>query len=289
MRAHRALQGFPAGRQPIPTGCLWFEEQGQALDEMARRLGSLGYRVERLDRNDIAGKLPALGPVPDEALFFPDEDATDPAELARGLIAASGARLVQARVLALSEAQGRVTGVMTDQGRIIADQVVLATGIGTPELLKPLGLELPMLTRPGMIVSTTPVPPVCSVILATPGQEVRQNRAGRLLAPASAGHQSDSAESLGATAELVDATLVRLRGLFPQAEIALGTQVSALRPVPGDGLPVAGPSRMPGLWIAVMHSGATLAPGVSSLLAAEMKSGLESTLLAPFRPARFGL
>ncbi len=88
---------------------------------------------------------------------------------------------------------------------------------------------------------------------------------------------------------MVHQTLTRLRALFPAADIRFGGQAMAQRPVPGDGLPVVGPSRIPGLWIAVMHSGATLAPGVASLMLQEIHSGQESPLLAPFRPARFGL
>ena len=61
----------------------------------------------------------------------------------------------------------------------------------------------------------------------------------------------------------------------------------ALRPVPGDGLPVVGPGPVPGLWMAVMHSGATLAPVVAELLVDEIISGAESPLLAEFRPTRF--
>ena len=60
-----------------------------------------------------------------------------------------------------------------------------------------------------------------------------------------------------------------------------------MRPVPGDGLPVVGQGPIQGLWIAVMHSGATLAPVVAELLAEEITGGPKSPLLAHFRPARF--
>ena len=43
----------------------------------------------------------------------------------------------------LTEA-GRVIGVRTNQGDIAADRVVLATGAWGPELLRPLGVELPI-------------------------------------------------------------------------------------------------------------------------------------------------
>ncbi|GAB1363672.1 hypothetical protein MASR1M32_29080 [Rhodobacter sp.] len=59
----------------------------------------------------------------------------------------------------------------------------------------------------------------------------------------------------------------------------------AFRPVPGDGLPVIGAAR-PGLWLAVMHSGATLAAITGEVVAEEIDGG-ESALLAEFRPGRF--
>jgi glycine/D-amino acid oxidase-like deaminating enzyme len=42
------------------------------------------------------------------------------------------------------------------------------------------------------------------------------------------------------------------------------------------------------VYVAVMHSGVTLAPGVAELVAAELLDGTEALLLAPFRPNRFG-
>jgi glycine/D-amino acid oxidase-like deaminating enzyme len=286
LAAHRRL----AEQLPLPTtwqGCLWYEATGPAQDETAADLAALGYSVQHLTRADIAARLPALGPVPETALFFPEEGVADPADLARALIAASGAQVIRATAEAVTHANGRATGVLTDQGPLTADRVILATGTGTPALLAPFGLSLPMLKRPGLMIETRPLPPICPVILATPDQEVRQDAEGHLIAPASAGHQSDSAEALGSFPIVVSATLTRLRALFPGQEITFARQSMALRPVPGDGLPVVGQGPLPGLWIAVMHSGATLAPVVAELLADEITGGPESPLLAEFRPGRF--
>ncbi len=287
LAAHRRLTGALPDLPTTWQGCLWYETTGAALDETASDLADLGYRVERLSRAQVAARLPALGPVPETALFLPEEGVADPADLARALIAASGAQVIRATVVALTQAQGRATGVLTDLGPLSADQVILATGTGTPALLTPLGQPLPMLQRPGLMIATTPLPPVCPVLLVTPDQEVRQDSEGRLIAPATAGHQSDHATTLGAFPIVVTATLQRLRALFPGQEIRFARQAMALRPVPADGLPVVGPGPVEGLWIAVMHSGATLAPVVAELLAAEITGSPESPLLAEFRPKRF--
>ncbi len=287
MAAHRRLTAALPGLPTTWQGCLWYEATGAAQDETASDLAALGYRVDRLTRAQIAARLPALGPVPETALFFPDEGVSDPATLARALIAACGAKVIRATVEAVTTAQGKATGVQTDAGPITADRVVLATGTGTPALLQPFGFTLPMLKRPGLMIATNPLPPICPVILATPDQEVRQDAMGHLHAPASAGHQSDSAEALGSFPVVVNATLQRLRALFPGHDIHFAHQAMAMRPVPGDGLPVVGQGPIPGLWVAVMHSGATLAPVVAEVLAKEMAEGTESPLLTSFRPARF--
>lgn len=287
LAAHRRLLDAVPGLPTSWPGCLWYEATGPAQEETAADLAELGYRVDRLTRRQIADRLPALGPVPETALFFPEEGVADPGVLARALIAAAGARVITATVQDLTHAQGRVTGVLTDLGTMQADRVILATGTGTPALLSPFGYTLPMLKRPGLMIRTNPLPPICPVVLATPDQEVRQDREGRLVAPASAGHQSDHAESLGAFPVVVNATLQRLRVLFPGQDIHFAHQAMALRPVPGDGLPVVGRGPVQGLWLAVMHSGATLAPVVAECLAAEITGSPDSPLLADFRPARF--
>jgi len=287
LAAHRRLQAQLSGLPTTWQGCLWYEATGDAQDETASDLTALDYPVQRLTRAQIADKIPALGPVPDTALFFPGEGVADPAILARALITASGAKVLRATVQAVTHANGRATGAVTDIGPIDADRVILATGTATPALLQPFGYRLPMLKRPGLMIATNPLPPICPVILATPDQEVRQDAAAHLHAPASAGHQSDSAEALGSFPVVVNATLQRLRALFPGHDIHFAHQAMAMRPVPGDGLPVAGQGPLDGLWIAVMHSGATLAPVVAELLADEITGGPPSPLLADFRPERF--
>jgi glycine/D-amino acid oxidase-like deaminating enzyme len=287
LAAHRRLTSALPGLPTTWQGCLWYEATGDAQEETAADLAALGYQVDRLTRAQIAARLPALGPVPDSALFFAEEGVADPAVLARALIAAAKAKVVRATVNGLTEEKGRVSGVLTDLGPMPADRVILATGTGTPALLQPFGYSLPMLKRPGLMVRTNPQPPICPVVLATPDQEVRQDTDGALVAPASAGHQADHAEVLGAFPVVVNATLQRLRALFPGQEIHFAHQAMALRPVPGDGLPVVGQGPVEGLWMAVMHSGATLAPVVAELLADEITGSPDSPPLADFRPARF--
>ena len=61
------------------------------------------------------------------------------------------------------------------------------------------------------------------------------------------------------------------------------------RPLPLDGLPVLGANpAVPAHYLAVMHSGVTLAPVIGKLVANEILSGQKDPRLSPYRPARFG-
>lgn len=289
MQAHASLAA-ELGHDHSPQGCLWYEGQGAAFDETRATLTRLNYPYRLLTRAEIAILEPAVATPPDRALLFPAESAVDPATLTHQLLAratAQGATLITGlTATALTEAQGRITGVITAAGPITARRTILATGTGTPALLAPLGLTFPMLHRPGAIFRSQPLPPLLRHILATPEQEVRQTPDGALIAPAAVHHQSDSSDTPPDPRQAAGATLHRLRTLFPKADIRPDRLALADRPVPGDGLPAVGPV-LPGLSMAVMHSGATLAPLVADLMAAELTGQGDQLPLAPFRPARF--
>jgi glycine/D-amino acid oxidase-like deaminating enzyme len=58
--------------------------------------------------------------------------------------------------------------------------------------------------------------------------------------------------------------------------------------MPVDGLPVIGPvPGVDGAYLAVMHSGVTLAPAVAHLVASEIVNGVQADELAGLRPHRF--
>ena len=268
-------------------GALWFEDDA-AIDQMQADLTALGYPAHQRSAAQIATQEPSLAQIPARALHFPSEGAVDAAQLTQTLLAASGAQVYAGLAAkSLINRAGRITGARTAIGPILADHTILATGTATPGLLAPLGLQLPMLMRPGQILHSKPVPFRLGHILVTPEQEIRQDSRGRLLAPATANHQADTAETILNPAQAVEASLQRLRLLFGHPEIALEAATIGHRPVPVDGLPVVGQA-MPGLSLAVMHSGVTLAAVVAEALTAEVLGQGDQPLLSDFRPARFG-
>ena len=60
------------------------------------------------------------------------------------------------------------------------------------------------------------------------------------------------------------------------------------RPMPSDGFPIIGRAAgVDGLYVAVMHSGITLAPVVGLFAAEEVLDGRRDPLLAPYGLSRF--
>jgi glycine/D-amino acid oxidase-like deaminating enzyme len=276
--AHHRLTVDLGSPAPIWSGTLWFEAQGDPQTRLLTDLTALGYPVTHVVN---PGALePALLAPPPQALHFPGEGATDAVALTRALLTASRATVLQKTPATALLTQGdQIMGAQTAAGPLHADHTVLATGTGTPALLQSIGLDLPMLPRPGLILRTRPVPFRLNHILVTPHQEIRQLPDGSLLTPCAAYHQADPSAVVPDTA--LDVTLTHLATLFgpvTPAETRL-----AYRPVPADGLPVLG-QMTPGLSLAVTHSGVTLAPLAAEALTAELTGQPPHPLWRPYHP-----
>jgi glycine/D-amino acid oxidase-like deaminating enzyme len=294
LEAHRRLAEDLETQAIRWPGSLVWEAQGQAFERQRDALAALGYAVREVDRAEFIRLQPEIL-APERALHFAQEGVADLPALARDTLRAASA--LGARLLAGLAATGidthgnRVLGVRTPAGAIAADRVVIAGGIGCPALLEGVGVKLPMLRRPGLILRSSPMPPLLTHVLASPAQELRQDADGCLLAPTSAGHQGDASESLEADpVALADATATRVAGMIGRP-VAWAQVTLAMRPVPGDGLPVVGACGPEGLYVSTMHSGATLAAIAAELAAAEITGARlgdgDAALLAPYRPLRF--
>lgn len=274
-------------------GCLCWEFTGQAQNDQFANLNALGYPVEMLGRDALGEYGAGLENLPETALWFPTEGFVEADSATRALLraaAAKGAQVVSGvSVQALTEKGGRITGVKTQVQDMLADQVILAAGVGAPMLLATLGLDLPMLSRPGLLVHSEPLPMrINGIIVSEGGQEFRQDASGRIVAPASVSHQSDSAEAIsGDPRELAEAALARVSRYLSGGYLKVEHIAHAMRPVPGDGHPCIGPMGPDGLYVAVLHSGVTLAPLVGATVAEEITSAVKAPELSRYRPNRF--
>ena len=121
-----------------------------AFDALLALLRSEGVRAERLTPDEAKEAEPQLE-VSDYAAVVHDPDAgyADPIATAAGFAKAAerdGARILEHRAVRAVVARDRtVVGVkIRGGGTIDAQKVVLATGNWTPDLVRPLGVRLPM-------------------------------------------------------------------------------------------------------------------------------------------------
>jgi len=160
---HAAITAFEGlmvdGIIPVQRqSSLCWEVAGTTFDEQLAELKSLGADVRAVDACTFRTLEPHVAEVPDRAMLFPNEAVASSGDLADALLTtnqARGARHVTGvSVTGLLVTNGRVTGVYTDAGDIAADQVLVAAGTGTAELMKATGINIPMLRRPGAVVKT---------------------------------------------------------------------------------------------------------------------------------------
>jgi glycine/D-amino acid oxidase-like deaminating enzyme len=258
------------------------------LDAFAAEQRGWGYGIRRVEPAEIRRIEPALKAVPDHAYHVAAEGCVEPLETARTLLAAVQARgaslLEHARVKWLVEDHGRVAGVMTDDGVIHADEIVVAAGAGTAPLLDSIGIGLKLTAPPGLLSHSKPAPELLRGLVMSPGLHVRQTRDGRLVA----GTDFAGADPMNRADELARELHGKVQDLIAGAEtVALDFHTVGYRPTPADGFPAIGrPRHRDGLYVAVTHSGVTLAPAIGALATAELIEGRRDPLLEPYHPDR---
>ena len=95
------------------------------------------------------------------ALYIPRDGVTSPVDttmaLAKGA-KARGARVIEGvSVVDLTTADGAITGVVTEQGRIDCDVAVLATGMWTRHLAAKIGVNVPLQACEHFYIVTEPI------------------------------------------------------------------------------------------------------------------------------------
>jgi glycine/D-amino acid oxidase-like deaminating enzyme len=271
-------------------GLIWDLEPG-ALDAYAREQASWGYGIQRVSGGEIQRLEPNLRAVPDYAYHVTGEGMIEPVAATRAMLASAAALgveiLAHTRVTRLLESNGRVVGVVTEEGPIHAIETVVAAGAGAVELLESAGIVLKVKAPPGLLAHSKPAPQLLRGLVMTPGLHVRQTAEGRFVAGTdfAGGDPMDRADEMARDLHAKTQALVR------GAEgVELDFHTTGYRPTPADGFPAIGrPGRREGLYVAVTHSGVTLAPVIGLFVARELLGGQRDPLLAPYHPDRIEL
>lgn len=258
-------------------------------DDLARR----GLLYERLDVQRCVEIEPALQDTKSTlagALYFARDEVGDCNKFTQGLAAASAAAGVTWRygetVKGIETSGGKVTGVITDKGRIAADTVVVAMGSFTAPLLVGLGIRVPIYPVKGISITfargawnSAPAMPV-----------IDDSKLFGLVPVGDRMRISGSAEITGydttpSTAR-AEAIIANASYTFPEMKRHLDPATAriwaGLRPVTPAGTPIIGETPVRGLWVNAGHGhlGWTFACG-SGRVAADLISGRDPGIKGP--------
>jgi glycine/D-amino acid oxidase-like deaminating enzyme len=281
---------------------VWHADPAQAADIAANvgELRELGYSATLLTPERALALEPGLGIAPEveHVAFFPDEGHADAADMAADLAALAvdaGAVLhTGAEVVAIDEDARAAGVVLADGERLTADRVVLCGGRHTGALAGLAGSAIPMKESGdyliGLIVTTTPLARPLGRVIIADDKMIRPGGGGRLALHTDEHDRlldpgGDEAHVRAIAEQVLDASRPYVTDA---AGAGLESAVVGWRALTADLLPAAG--WVPGserVYAAVSHSGVTIGPAMGELVAAEVVTGNEEPLLAPFRPGRF--
>lgn len=265
----------------------WYSDPA-ATERLVRDRTAEGYEVCLVGREEIAAREPNLVSPPACAMYASNAGTVDPTTATEALV--RGAQRAGARfcptteVTALTSIGGRITGARTAAGTIAADLVVMAAGTQAITLCRLLGIEIPVDCSPALLLRLRAARSLINGVISAPDMEARQ--AAGILTIAADCPDDMTEDGLGSAAQRTLALVrQRLRG---GDDVALDSITVGLRPIPADRSPVVGSAPdIEGLYVAVMHSGVTMAPIIGRLAAAEILDGMDIDLLRSCRLERF--
>jgi glycine/D-amino acid oxidase-like deaminating enzyme len=294
LRVH-AMDEWRRLEQEVPNlrvgwvGSLLWELSPEKLRSFQVGHAAWGYNVRPVERAEVRRLEPHLSDPPELALHAPAEGVVEPLHATQALLAAAqalGATVVANNpVRSLKLSAGRVSGVETNAGVLDADEIVVAAGVGTADLVATAGLTLPIMASPALLVRTQPHSKRLNGLVMSPAMQLRQTPEGRLVAAVNfedAGTDANGREAAAAAFDTMRNMLISDGSLVPEAH-AVG-----IRPIPKDGFPAVGRAAgISGLYVVVTHSGITLAPAIGRFVADELLTDRRESLIEPYGLERF--
>ena len=252
----------------------------------------LGMPVRVMDVDAARALEPALAPVFRHAVFWEEAaSVTNPLALTRAYaarFAALGGVTVMGDARSLHRV-GHRWRVETTQGPIDADAAVVTLGPWAPDLLGPLGINLPLAVKRGY---HRHFEVRGNASLARPVLDADN---GYCLAPMEQGIRITTgaefaARDAASTPVQLNRVLPAAHDLFPLGDAVEDKPWMGARPCFADSRPVIGRApRQPGLWLAYGHGhwGLTLGPATGRLIAEMMTGAIPFCDPAPYGAERF--
>ena len=265
----------------------------------ASQLQAWGYPCQILDSNQMSRLEPSLSPGKVTAAIYCELDGmvepTLAADACIRLAAKHGANVILETEVTDITSRSNSATVVAGNTSITSDIVLLAAGVDNTSLAAMAGIDVPQQESPGVVIRTNPISrrilSNISVVYAPaleqgrPEIHFRQSMDGTVII----GEGNQESLARDDTQSHADDLLGRAMEYVPGLKGASAIPVPVgYRPMPVDGFPVIGYSpKAPNVYLALTHSGVTLAPIVAQVAAMEIVDGAQVEFLSTFRPNRF--
>ncbi|MBA1244052.1 glycine oxidase ThiO [Pseudomonas japonica] len=270
------------------TGLYWLDldDEAQALDWARAQARPLS----QVPIEEVYRKVSVLGPGFSRGIHMADVANVRNPRLVKALRAALEALpnvtlREHVPVTGFIEDQGRIGGVLTDEGELRGDQVVLTAGAWSGKLLGTLGLALPVQPVKGQMILFKCAEDFLPAMVLARTRYAIPRRDGHILVGSTLEHagfdKTPTEQALASLKASAEELLPALRG----AEVV--GHWAGLRPGSPEGIPFIGPvASHPGLWLNCGHyrNGLVLAPASCQLLADLMLGRAPIVDPAPYAP-----
>lgn len=294
MAAHQKLASrFGASLGFHQTGTIAWEADATAYHKKVALMSSFGYQVAWLSSAQQQQIIPAINTQTEQVAYFAEDGWLDTRQYINTLltyIKQHGGVHIQEKVTRLTFNARQVTGVVTEGGQSYnADQVVNCTGRWAQSLFGS-SVDIPMTPTDGLLVYVKTDFELDHVIMS-PNVHMRPDGHGRVLIC----HNSLVVDPAWKSQlpeknhPFILQLLHDARSIVPALADATIDEIRVgIRAIPQDQYPAIG--KIPEVdhyYVALAHSGVTLAPYIGEAVADELITNQQRAELAEFRPARF--
>lgn len=234
------------------------EKRAALLAKIDREVGDIPFTM--MEPAELKQYLPGIGPKVVGGSFGAHDGHANPLMLLHGLHSAlplKGADVitgVDVTEIKYAAGSGKFTIVARDGQSWKSDRVVLAAGLGIAHLASQVGILAPVETTRGQVLITERLKP----FIDYPTNKARQTREGTVQIGSTT---EDVGLDDGTTPDKIEWLAKRAVETFPAlSKVRLVRAWGALRPLTPDGYPIyQGSESCPGAYVAICHSGVTLA------------------------------
>lgn len=251
-----------------------------------------GLEIAHLPAQEILKIEPFVSPKVCEGLFFPNDWQVENRKLMAAL--QIYAEKNQIKILENTDVNkllinnGKISGVETEEGKLSAGQVILATGAWTTLIKSDKFLMPEIQPIRGQMLCFQSVQKQFSKVIYSPRGYIVPRSDGRILAGATV---EKTGFDKSVTSAGIDSVLKTSFEIAPNlGQIKIIEKWAGLRPLSDDGFPILGAiPEIENLFIATGHfrNGILLAPLTAKILADKIAKNTENQYLRDFSPHRF--